>query len=130
MVGLFDEELNRFLRAYDPSQVIFEEGMPGDYMYVVNDGMVEISKAQATRSILLATLGKGEFFGEMALVDQSPRSARAVAGANGAKVLCVDRAHFVYLVSQQPAFALIVLTIMAGRLRTHNENLRISHGAG
>ena len=121
MNRLDDGELNRFLRAYDPLQVIFEEGEPGNCMCIVQDGLVDIRKNVDTGSIFLLSLGRGEFFGEMALVNQSPRSASAVAGPDGAKVLFVDSAHFVYLVSQQPAFALIVLSVMARRLRAMNE---------
>lgn len=116
----------RFLRAYDPEQYIFREGEAGDTMYVVQDGRVDIRKEVGAGPRQLAVLGQGEFFGEMALVDHSPRSASAVAGPEGAKVLAIDSAHFVYLVSQQPAFALIVLQVMATRLRRNNEELEQS----
>jgi CRP-like cAMP-binding protein len=121
MHGLGEDKTNRFLRAYEPMQHIFREGDPGDVMYVVQGGGVDIRKRGANGDIPLTTLGKGECFGEMALVDQSPRSASAIAGTQGAKVLAIDSAHFVYLVSQQPAFALIVLEVMASRLRSKNE---------
>lgn len=112
--------LGRFLRAFDPLQEIFRQGHPGDVMYVVHDGCVDIRKENANGSVKLTTLGKGDLFGEIALVDQRPRSASAIAGPQGAKVLAIDSAHFVYLVSQQPAFALIVLEVMASRLRSNN----------
>lgn len=119
--GLRDGTLNRFLRAYDPFQEIFREGDPGDVMYVVQDGLVDIRKEARDNTIQLTTLGKGELFGEVALVDHSPRTASAIAGAQGAMVLAIDRAHFVYLVSQQPAFALLVLEVMASRLRFNHD---------
>lgn len=121
MDGLEDAGLTRFLRAYEPSQRIFREGDPGDVMYVVQDGTVDICREGAAERINLTALSKGELFGEMALVDQSPRSASAMAGPHGAKLLAIDSAHFVYLVSQQPAFALVVLGAMASRLRSNNE---------
>lgn len=116
-LGLREGILIRFLRVYDPLQHIFREGDPGDVMYVVHEGLVDIRKEGTEDSARLTTLGKGELFGEVALVDRSPRTASAVAGAQGAMVLAIDRAHFVYLVSQQPAFALLVLEVMASRLR-------------
>ena len=121
MAGYEDNELPRFLRAYDPGQVIFGEGSRGDTMYVVQDGSVDIHKLQGNTAVRLAALGKGEFFGEMALVDHGLRSASAVAGAEGARVLAIDRAHFVFLVSQQPSFALVVLEVIVKRLRGQYE---------
>lgn len=88
-------------------------------MYVVQDGEVTISKNRSQGPTNLAVLKKGAFFGEMALMDSSPRSANAVAGPDGARVLAIDSAHFVYLVSQQPAFALVVLQAVVTRLRSH-----------
>lgn len=122
MKGLEADDLPRFLRAYEPMQPIFREGDPGDFMYIVQDGVVDIRKEGADGPIQLTSLGKGEVFGEIALVDKSLRTASATAGQQGAKVLAIDNAHFVYLVSQQPAFALIVLEVMASRLRSTNEN--------
>ena len=118
-----DDEVARFLRAYHPTQRIFREDDDGDAMYVVQEGSVDIFKGDGDAAIRLGTLGKGEFFGEMALVDRSPRSASAIAGPGGAKVLAIDSAHFVYLVSQQPAFALVVLEAVVSRLRGKNAAL-------
>ena len=112
-----DEEVTRFLQAYAPSQCIFQEGDAGESMYVVQDGAVSVCVERDGSSVQLRVLQKGEIFGEMALVDRSPRSASAIAGPEGAKVLAIDSAHFVYLVSQQPAFALVVLQAVVSRLR-------------
>ena len=116
----------RLLLACQPEQTIFFEGETGRAMYVVQDGEVEICTTGATGSVTLARLRKGEVFGELALVDDSPRSASAVAGPQGASVLVIDRAHFVYLVGQQPAFALVVLEVMASRMRSLIKDARES----
>jgi CRP/FNR family cyclic AMP-dependent transcriptional regulator len=119
MADLTDEEVTRFLRTYEASQCIFSEGDAGNSMYVVQDGEVSICRTRGEGPVELAALRKGAFFGEMSLVDNSPRSACAFAGPEGASVLAIDGAHFVYLVSQQPAFALVVLQAVVNRLRSH-----------
>lgn len=119
MADLTNEETTRFLRRYEASQCIFSEGEGGDSMFVVQDGEVKICKIRDDGPVQLAVLRKGAFFGEMSLVDNSPRSASAIAGPDGASVLAIDGAHFVYLVSQQPAFALVVLQAVVNRLRSH-----------
>lgn len=117
MADLNDEGATRFLETYAAAQWIFRTGDAGNAMYVVRDGEVEICREHGDTPIRVAVLGKGQFFGEMALVDQSPRSAGAMAGPNGASVLVIDNANFVYLVSQQPAFALVLLNAVVSRLR-------------
>ena len=121
MYGYDNAEL-RFRRTYAPGEIIFHQGDPGDAMYVVDDGEIEIVLDTTDGPVVLSRLVKGETFGEMALVDDLPRSASAVAGTNGASAMAIDVSHFIYLVSQQPAFALMVLGVMARRLRTKNEN--------
>jgi len=77
-------------RRIDGGEMIFREGDAGDAMYVVLDGSVVISKFLAGAGIeALAVLGRGEIFGEMALIDHLPRSADAVAHEEGAIVLAV-----------------------------------------
>lgn len=111
------EGITRFLQVYEPGKTIFSAGEKGGHMYVVHEGDVDIFAGDQSPPARLATLGKGKFFGEMALVDKAPRTATAIAGATGAKVLAIDRTHFVYLVSQQPAFALVVMEELVARVR-------------
>ena len=109
-----------FLRSYDPMQIIFAEGDMGDKMYIVQDGSVDIRKENKGEN-LLSTFTKGEIFGEMALVENMSRSATAAAGDSGASVMEIDSSLFIYLVSQQPVFALVVLKAMSERLRNQSE---------
>lgn len=112
--------IEKCINEYDVSDVIFEEGSTGRDLYVVLDGKVDIVKDTNASRTLIVTLGKGEFFGEMAVIDGSARSATAVAAAPGTRVMRINHARFVYLVSQQPAFALMIMDALSKRLRASN----------
>lgn len=95
--------------------VVFAEGDPADDMFVVKSGDVDIS----VRDEILHTVRADEVFGEMALVDSSPRSATATVRTD-AELVRVDRRRFEFMVQQTPGFATAVLAIMAERLRNAN----------
>ena len=65
--------------AYEPGEVLIEQGHPGHGLFVIREGRVEIRHRQTARETVLGTLGPGDHLGEMALVDEGPTSARAVA---------------------------------------------------
>ena len=112
--------IEKCINEYAASEVIFEEGSTGRELFVVLDGKVDILKNSGPDKIRVVTLGKGEFFGEMAVIDGSSRSATAVAAVPGTRVMRINHARFVYLVSQQPAFALMVMDALSKRLRASN----------
>jgi CRP/FNR family cyclic AMP-dependent transcriptional regulator len=101
--------------VFEAGQVVFEEGQPGNEMYVVQSGSVELRAGQR----LLETVGAGGVLGELALVDQEPRSASAVA-VETSRLVAIDREHFMLLVKKVPGFALEVMRIMSRRLRRVN----------
>jgi len=113
--------IEKCINEYDVGHVIFEEGSTGRELYVVLDGEVEIAKVNGGRKTVIVTLGKGEFFGEMAVMDGSSRSATALAAAPHTRVMRINHARFVYLVSQQPAFALMIMDALSKRLRASND---------
>jgi CRP/FNR family cyclic AMP-dependent transcriptional regulator len=113
--------IEKCINEYDVGDVIFEEGSTGRELYVVLDGAVEIAKVNAGSKTVIITLGKGEFFGEMAVIDGSARSATAIAATSSTRVMRINHARFVYLVSQQPAFALMIMDALSKRLRASNE---------
>jgi CRP-like cAMP-binding protein len=115
----------KFLRVYRADEVVFEEGSVGRQMYVVNAGRVHVLRRSDGRQVQVGTLGPGDIFGEMALVDDLPRSATVVAVEENTRILEIDHALFIYLVGQQPTFALMVLKAISLRLRTQYEY----HGA-
>ena len=112
--------IEKCIDEFDVDDVIFEEGSSGRELYVVLDGKVEITRVGGGRKTVLAALGKGEFFGEMAVIDGSSRSATAIAASPQTRVMRINHARFVYLVSQQPAFALMVMDALSKRLRATN----------
>jgi CRP/FNR family cyclic AMP-dependent transcriptional regulator len=113
--------IEKCIDEYGVGDVIFEEGTTGRELFVVLDGEVEIAKLVGGRKAVIIKLGKGEFFGEMAVIDGSARSASAVAATAGTRVMRINHARFVYLVSQQPAFALMIMDALSKRLRASND---------
>ncbi|MGZ4736682.1 MAG: Crp/Fnr family transcriptional regulator [Acidimicrobiia bacterium] len=113
-------EINVFRHAPDalklePGELLFHEGDPGDVMYAVVEGHVELSR----HGRMIEDVGPGEILGELALIDHAPRSATATA-STAARVVRVDQDRFTYLVNEHPTFALQVMTVMADRLRRTN----------
>jgi CRP/FNR family transcriptional regulator, cyclic AMP receptor protein len=113
--------IEKCINEFDVGEVIFEEGSTGRDLYVVIDGMVDIAKGNGPSRTVIVTLGKGEFFGEMAVIDGSSRSATAISSAPQTRVMRINHARFVYLVSQQPAFALMIMDALSKRLRASND---------
>ncbi len=99
-------------QAFQPGEVIFREGYPGEIMYVVLDGEVKITLEKMPINILKP----GSILGEMALVDNSPRSATAIASTH-CWLLPLDQNRFKALIPTHPEFSLEVMTVMAQRLR-------------
>ena len=112
--------IEKCINEFGVDDIIFEEGSTGRELFVVLDGEVEIAKISGASKTTIIKLGKGEFFGEMAVIDGSARSATAIASAPNTKVMRINHARFVYLVSQQPAFALMVMDALSKRLRASN----------
>ena len=92
--------------------VIFEAGTSGTEMFGVVAGEVEVRLPNGA----VRKLGPDETFGEMAIIDSSPRSGTAVAVAD-TKLAVIDRPKFLFLVQETPMFALQVMSSMAERIR-------------
>src|SRR5258707_1135042 len=103
--GVDSMAIEKCINEFDVNEVIFEEGSTGRELFVVLEGKIDIAKINGASKTVIVTLGKGEFFGEMAVIDGSSRSATAIAAAPNTRVMRINHARFVYLVSQQPAFA-------------------------
>jgi CRP-like cAMP-binding protein len=107
---LFKNERNA--KDFPAGATIFEDGSPADYMYAVLEGEVDIVK----HGRIYETVSQGGTFGELALIDNSPRNAAAVAKSD-CRLALIDARRFTFLVQQTPFFALQVMKVMADRLR-------------
>jgi CRP-like cAMP-binding protein len=102
-----------------PGEALFREGEPASCMYVVRSGSVRIS----TGTTVLEEIGPGSILGEMALIEDTPRSA-TVTAIDDCEIAVVDRHRFLFLVQQTPNFALNVMKVLSHRLREMNRRYR------
>jgi len=105
------------LKTFHPNQLIFREGLPGSSTYVVRTGTVEISVLRAGRKHVLAYLGEGEIFGEMAPFDGGLRSATACA-STACEIWCVRTDGLQQMVEQSPQFVQAIFQALVRRVRT------------
>lgn len=112
-----------FQKKFSPGELIVEEGHTGNGMYVVLSGEVEVVKGtKAANQQVLAKLGKGEVFGEMALLGEWPRTA-SVRALEEVECLGIDRWVFLAQLERQPQLAINLLLILAKRLRDTDARL-------
>jgi CRP-like cAMP-binding protein len=115
------EELYALIAEGRPRQsvpaagVIFEQGAAGDRLYIVVSGSVALKAGDHT----VETVNAPGLFGEMALIEDTPRALSAVA-ATDAELVEIPERHFWVLVHDTPYFAQLVMTVMADRLRTQS----------
>jgi len=113
--------LQKSVKFYLTGEEIFAEGSVGGLMYVILEGEVEILKAtHAGSNKVLSTLGKGEFFGEMALLDDKPRSASAVAKTDS-RLLAMNESVLDTYILTSPDFASKMIRNLVQRLRGANK---------
>lgn len=130
--GLSDDQLgivadHTALMDLDPGAVVFNEGDPGDSVYFVIDGEVDvIMESSWGDRVQLATLTKGTSFGEMSIIDELPRSASIVSSADS-KVLALSKDGFDEILSEHPEVGVVLLRGLAKYLSEHvresNESL-------
>jgi CRP-like cAMP-binding protein len=122
--------LLKFRQKYRKAEVIFEEGSTGSEMYLIHSGRVLLSvRRNETRQVPLVILNPGDFFGEMALVDDSPRSTTASAVEDDTELIVMDRARFLFMVRQQPEFALSLMHTLCQRLREMDKRLSLERSS-
>ncbi len=127
LVGLSSkqlEDVSARLRPvkYRSGEVILTEGTPGDVMYLIEWGRVEVLSKTDGRSRVLAILGEGDFFGEMALLTGSPRSA-TVRAVTDVDLLALYQPDFDELVLKYPTLAVTLGRVLSQRLNRADEHL-------
>ncbi len=118
-------DLSRSLvrRRYNPNQVIFHLGDPGGLLYIVDTGKIKIYYPNADgQEVVLAILGRNDFFGELALFDDSPRSATAET-LEPSHIYTLHRDEFMRYIRDNPDFSVKVMSTLAKRIRQMNEQI-------
>jgi CRP/FNR family transcriptional regulator, cyclic AMP receptor protein len=121
-MGVDDPLFQRFGKEFKRGDVLFREGEPGREMYVVQAGKVNITKTVRETEKILATLGAGEFFGEMSILNNKPRSAGAVVAAD-AKLLVIDPKTFEAMIRGNVEIAVRLIKKLSDRLQEADEQI-------
>ena len=108
-------------RRFPKNKTIVEEGLTGDFMYVIREGRVKVTKLSGDgREKILEMLEEGSFFGEMSLLDSAPRSA-SVKALTDVRILALARKDFLNVLRRSSGLALAVIQELTKRLRQQDE---------
>lgn len=110
------------IQSYASGDIIFEQGQPAESMFVLRRGDVDLE----VDGNKVLEIHEGDILGEMALIDNSSRSATARA-ATDCELIAIDESRFKFLVQQTPFFSLHVMRILVERLRKMNSLVDESH---
>lgn len=115
-------ESNKIERVLKDGEVLFREGEVGDEMYLIKSGKIKIVQKIGDEMKVLAMLSEGDFFGEMALIDGSPRSATAIAEGE-TELIAFDKVAFRKKIGEEPLIEYII-TELSKRLRRADEQIK------
>ena len=107
------------LLQYEQGETIIREGDVGESAYLIEDGGVEVSRSEGDRKVVLASLGKGEIFGEMSMIDDCPRGA-TITATKPTTLSELPRDEFLDQLQAEPEFAVRFLRTIFERLRDAN----------
>ncbi|HEX9016291.1 MAG TPA: cyclic nucleotide-binding domain-containing protein [Chloroflexota bacterium] len=113
-------------RTYHQGEVIVKQGEPGDCMYVIQQGEVEVILEKEEGDVILCTLRENDFFGEMAIFNKKPRSA-TVRALGDARVLSVDKKNFLSRVHDDPSIAFRLVQTLSRRIQDMDEQVGRTH---
>jgi len=114
----------KFGKIFEPDQIIFCEYEPGNDFYFIQDGNVKITKTMGDTQKTLDILSTGDIFGEMAILEEQPRSATAIA-VNRVRTLNFNRANFDTLMNGNPQLAYRLLVIFSTRIYDARRRLQV-----
>ena len=117
-----DPLFHRFGKEFPQGTVLFRDGEPGKEMYVVQQGKVHVSKKVGEVEKILATLGPGEFLGEMSILNNKPRSATATC-ATACKLLVIDAKTFEAMIRGNAEIAIRMIKKLADRIAEANAQI-------
>lgn len=100
------------IEFFKAGETVFAEGTPGDMMFVIMEGEIELR----ANDQVIVVLGPGELLGEMALIDSKARSGTAIAKTDS-QLVPVNQKRFLFLIQQTPFFAIQVMRVLTERLR-------------
>ncbi len=114
--------VDKFGQTYPENTMVFREGDVGDEMFIIHTGQVKILKKAKNAEQVLASLGDGDFFGEMALFTDQKRSATATVMAKST-ILKIDRSSFEYMIHNNTEFAMNLIKTLCERLKRTDEQI-------
>ncbi|MGE5478334.1 MAG: Crp/Fnr family transcriptional regulator [Bacteroidales bacterium] len=122
-MSAFENLSSDLSRVLSDGEAVFFEGDEGREMYIIQKGQIAISRSINGEEVLVALKGKGDFIGEMALLESMPRSATARA-VGDTRLLVIHAGGFLQKIRRDPTFAFEMLQRMSARFRVLNDQVR------
>ncbi len=121
---MLDESLDQFAQELPAGTVLFREGERGNVMFVVQSGEVELRRVVGATERVMAVVSAGQFFGEMAILKDRPRSATAVV-RHDARLLVIGATTFEAMLRARPEIALRIITTLTDRIEAANQQIEL-----
>lgn len=109
-------------KTYKKGDVIVREGEPGREMFIIQSGSVDVIREDGDKKVVFNTLERGDFFGEMALLEQAPRSATVIARED-TQLMVLNIGNFLIKIRKDPTFAFNIMQKMSKRIRILGDKL-------
>lgn len=108
------------IREYEDGEMIFQEGDEGRELYIIQEGMVQIKKSTAVGEITMVEFNRGDFFGDMALLQAIPRYASAYSKGK-TRLLILQPGGFLLKIRRDPTFAFEMIQQLSARVKFSSE---------